>query len=254
MRGAHRTPRRRPQLLHPLRRGRGTRPGRRGGPGPRGRRAGGAAPRGPPRAQGHVLPGGGGLHVRLEDPARLHSGPDRHRAPAARRGRRARRRGAQPLGVRARPDRPQRALWPLPQSMEPGTHLGGLVERLGVVGGGPPRIRRPWLRYRRLGSPSRRRQRPRRDQADPDPGEPPRDDGPLVLPRQRGAAHPHGARRGPPPRDHRGPRSGGRDEQHDAGAGLRGGYRSPRRPRAPGRRAVQLLLRHGDGGGEDAPR
>ena len=255
LRRAHRPPRRRPRLLHPLRPRRGPRPGRRGGPRPRGRRPDRPAPRRPPRPQGHVLPRGRGVHLRLEDPAGLRPRPDRHRAPAARRGGRARRRRPQPLRVRARPDRPQRALRGVPQSLEPRAHLGRVVERLGGLGGGPPRLRRARLGHRRVGPPAGRRQRPRRRQADPDPGEPLRDDGPLVLARQRGAAHPHRARRGPPPRGHRRTRPGGPDEQPPPRTGLRGRGPRPRRPpRASRRRAAELLLRYGGPGSEGAAR
>ena len=74
------------------------------------------------------------LDVRLEDPARLP--PDGHRD--GRRAARARRRDlarqSQHGGVRGQSDRPQRALGPLPQSVESRAHHRRLVERLGRRG------------------------------------------------------------------------------------------------------------------------
>ena len=232
---AHRAPRRCPQLLHPLRRGRGSRPGRRGGPGACGRGRDRPSPRrAAPRTRtcstgrGWCAPAArrsGATSCRTGPPpcsaGSTRPGPSTSGGSTSRSSRTARPATTPTSGRAATPGTPR-------------TSRGGLVERLGVVGGGPPRVRGARLGYGRLGPPSRRRQRPRRHQADPDPGEPPRDDGPLVLPRQRGAAHPHGARRGPAPRGHRGPRPGGRDEQPPARAGLRGGDPRPRRPGGSG--------------------
>ena len=106
------------------------------------------------RTQGHVLQGGAGVELRLEDPARLGGERNLRRPGAARRGGLRRPRPAQHVGIRLRAHRAQRALRRLQESLEPRLHYRRLLQRLGRGGRRAARVRRARLGYRRLGAPA----------------------------------------------------------------------------------------------------
>ena len=198
--------------------------------GPRGAREGVARPaaRRADDAQGHVLPGGQALHLRLGAaqgfPSRHHGDGDR----AAERGRRLHVRRPEHGGVRAEPDRPQSRVRRLPQSLEPALHHRRLVIRLRRLGGGALQLHGAGLRYRRFDPPAGGGLRRHRPQADADPRVALRRHAAVVQRRQCRAAGPHRARLRTRHDADRRPRSARPDQFARAGAGLRGGTRRRR--------------------------
>ena len=102
-------------------------------------------------AQGHVLPQGRALDRRQRDPQRLGRAGHRDGAEEARRGGRGRAGLPQHGRVRGRPDRPQRASRPLPQSVGRDARHRRQLERLGRLG-----RRRAWSMARWVPTPAAR--------------------------------------------------------------------------------------------------
>ena len=96
--------------------------------------------------------------------------------------------------VRRRPDRPQRASRPLPQSVGPDPRHRRQLERLGRLGRRAHGLWRAGLRHRRLDPPAGRGLRRGRHEGDLRPREPRRRRRALVEPRPCRPAHPHRAR------------------------------------------------------------
>ena len=138
--------------------------------------------------------GGQGLELRFQDQARVPPGRDGDCARAPRPGGRNRSWRARHGRVRHGPPRLQHAPAALPQYLELRAHPVRLVVRFGYRCGGPARLRRARLRYRRLHPLPGRGERRGRHQPDPGPCQPLRRDADVVVPRRDGPARPHGAR------------------------------------------------------------
>ena len=173
-------------------------------------------------------------------PQGLPPGDHRDRDREADRGRRLHVRRPEHGGVRAEPDRAQRDVRRLPQSVEPALHHRRLVVGFRRLGGGALQLCGAGLRHRRVDPAAGGGLRRDRHQADADPGVALWRDAAVVQRRQCRAA---GAHRAGLRADHdadRRARSARPDQFAPAGAGLRGG--AGRRPARPAhRRADQRI-------------